>query len=101
MTADDWWSLEQTRRKMGEPKGAKAAALAFLQDLLKDGPKLAEEVLRAAAEHEISRGTLHRARESLDIKVAKRAVADGPWEWSLPAPTKKPNLVLLKRGSAE
>jgi len=101
MTADDWWFLEQARRKRGEPKGAKAAAVAFLEELLKNGPKLAEEVLQAAAEHEISRGTLHRAKESLDIRVAKRAVVDGPWEWMLPAPTKKPNLRLLKRGSAE
>jgi len=92
MTADDWWVLEQQRIKAaaGRPRGAQAEAKEFLEEFLKDGPKPAAEVLAGAAEREIRRGSLHRAKESLKIKVEKQTTADGPWVWTLPPPKQEP-----------
>jgi hypothetical protein len=79
------------------PKGARAEAMAFLEELLKDGPKLADHVLAEAAEREIRRGTLHRAKVSLGIRVEKQGgKPHGPWTWSLPADP-KPDIVLFKK----
>jgi putative DNA primase/helicase len=86
MTAQDWWMLEKSRREEKPTKSAKIQATLFLQEFLRDGSKLADEVLEEVKRREIKRGSLHRAKEALGVKVMKQTgVKHGPWVWSLPA----------------
>jgi putative DNA primase/helicase len=56
-------------------------AVAFLRDLLADGPVPAKQGKTEADEAGIASRTLDRARKTLGV-VAKRS--DGTWSWSLP-----------------
>jgi putative DNA primase/helicase len=86
MIAMDWWHSERGRRNQIEPKRAKDIAIAFLKMFLEAGPKLADEVMQAAAGEAIKRGTLQSARMELGLIVEKQpGIAHGPWRWSLPA----------------
>lgn len=60
--------------------GAVDAAGAFLREQLAGGPKLANEVIAAAAAHQVSETSLRRAKAKLGI-VARRAGKG--WEWAL------------------
>ncbi|HZU36678.1 MAG TPA: hypothetical protein VFA18_12245, partial [Gemmataceae bacterium] len=59
------------------------AATEFLQEYLKDGPKLSHDCTMAALMEGISEVTLRRAKEALGV----RSVHDGKtlcWRWQLP-----------------
>jgi hypothetical protein len=72
-----------------EERGALGEAIAFLREVLADGPMLAKTVQRQAREAQIADRTLRRARESLGIRqdtpyVKKAQTQDGQWTWELP-----------------
>jgi KaiC/GvpD/RAD55 family RecA-like ATPase len=63
-------------------RSAKEEAMAFLRDLLKDGPVPSRRVKAEAREADITEATLRRAKDALRIKSHKDG--EGPWLWSLP-----------------
>jgi len=65
-----------------EEQGAVAEAKAFLQDLLRDGPRAAREVRQEAEAAGLSWRTINRAKAPLGI-VTSKAGNRGPWVWSL------------------
>jgi putative DNA primase/helicase len=92
MSANDWCFSEKGRRNQAEPKRAKDIAMAFLEEFLSDGPKLADEVMQEASRRGVKRGTLQSARMALGLVIRKRpGEAHGPWVWSLPAEQSKPS----------
>jgi putative DNA primase/helicase len=91
MTAGEWYLLERSKLKATEPKGAKAAAMSFLSEILGDGEiHPASEILAAADELEIKRGSLHAAKVAMGIKITKLPVEDGGWVWVWPEATLEP-----------
>lgn len=64
------------------PAPARGAAVAFLRLALAEGPRLARELLTAAAAAGISRPALVRARRALGVSSRKTSVT-GAWRWSL------------------
>jgi hypothetical protein len=85
MSANDWWFSAKGLASSAEPKRALDVAISFLKEFLKGGPKLNVEVMTAANERGIRKGTLHGARLALKLVVAKQGgVPHGPWMWSLP-----------------
>jgi hypothetical protein len=69
-----------------EERGALADAIAFLRDLLTDGPCRAGDVKQKARQAGIAERTLHRAKERLKIRAERfGAVTDAHWEWRLPS----------------
>ena len=60
-------------------------AVAFLETLLRDGPRSADEIAKHANKLGITERTLRRAREELKI-VSKKDGKEG-WIWSLNKPT--------------
>lgn len=58
----------------------KSAAVAFLKDLLKDGPVPAQEVERAAADNEIASATLNRAKVGVAESFYSKSKG---WMWRL------------------
>jgi len=63
-------------------------AMAFLRQLLAEGPVEAEAVKAAARVAGISEKTLQRAKDALGVKSKNTGFGKGsPWEWYLPAGT--------------
>lgn len=60
------------------------AAVKFLEDILKDGPRLRIEIEEAAKESDVKFGTLMNAKEALNILTNKRK-GDGRSVWRLPS----------------
>ena len=67
----------------GEPN-ATDEAVDFLRDLLSRGPKKAQDCEKEAKDAGISKKTLRRAREKLEIKPRRADFKNGWWEWALP-----------------
>jgi hypothetical protein len=72
-----------------EDTSALDQAREFLQELLRDGPVLSEDVGKAMKKAGISWPTLRRAKPLAGVKSRKRrtedlASKDWPWEWYLP-----------------
>jgi putative DNA primase/helicase len=65
-----------------EERGATAEAKAFLQDLLRDGPRLARDVKREAEAAGLSWRTVERAKGPLGI-IPRKAGNAGGWSWEL------------------
>lgn len=57
----------------GAPKG-KSKAIAFLKDLLKDGPVTSDEVMARAADEEIAPATLNRAKVGIAESVYSKSM---------------------------
>ncbi|HST04132.1 MAG TPA: AAA family ATPase [Chloroflexia bacterium] len=69
-----------------EDQSVLAEGIAFLEDLLHDGPCRASEVKKHAKDAGISDRTLNAGKQKLGIKPQKRgAITDGYWEWALPS----------------
>jgi AAA domain len=76
--AEDLLSIERRER------GAELAkAVAFLEEALHEGPKLARDLTETAERAGISPTTLKRARQKLDVESTKLDFDRG-WGWSLP-----------------
>jgi putative DNA primase/helicase len=61
------------------------AAMTFLRDQLRNGPKGAKDILEAAEGEDITEGTMVRARRRLRIAVKREGFGPGgQWVWSLP-----------------
>ncbi len=58
--------------------------MAFLEELLADGPKFAKDIFAAADEENHSRKSLYRAKETLGIVASKERGKHGVWQWALP-----------------
>jgi hypothetical protein len=63
-----------------ESTGKLAQARAFLEGILRDGPRLESEIERDASQEGFSPSTLWRAKKALRIRSTKRGAA---WEWRL------------------
>ncbi len=79
MTADDL--VGSTRAEPGE-RAARTEAMAFLAEILADGPKLANECKALAKAAGISPRTLDRARKDMKIQAGKMGF-NGGWAWRL------------------
>jgi hypothetical protein len=76
--AEDLLRIERPER------GVKlASAIAFLDDELREGPKLVKELIEKAKQSGISEQTLKRARQALSVESTKLDYDRG-WSWSLP-----------------
>jgi len=64
-------------------------AKEFLLTILRDGPVPAEEVFQAAAEADISQGTLRNAKAALGVVSEKARGERGPISWRLPTDDEK------------
>lgn len=73
--------VQQDRDQEG---GALGEAVAFLRELLADGPMLGRTVKQRARDHDISEATLRRARTQLGVKWEKAKTQDGQYTWELP-----------------
>jgi hypothetical protein len=75
--------LLQPPRPSGRRRSKIAEAEAFLRTALANGERFAAEVIAEAAAVSITKDTLERARDRLDVKTDKqRGVPNGPWIWS-------------------
>lgn len=70
-----------SRARRGEPV---EDACAFLEEVLKDGPRPTKAVELQAESEGISKATLRRARERLGVKSAPGDGYQSPWQLSLP-----------------
>jgi RecA-family ATPase len=70
-----------SRARRGEPV---EDACAFLQEVLKDGPRSSKDVEKQANLEGIKQATLRRARERLGVVSRKAAEFQGAWTMSLP-----------------
>ncbi len=69
----DWTSDDLVAPRDNSAKGAKVSeAEAFLKELLADKPMDALAIIRAAEARGISKRTVQRARERLDVKIIKK-----------------------------
>jgi putative DNA primase/helicase len=70
-----------------ETGGAQGKAVAFLQEMLRDGPVAARD-LRTAAQADGHRWrSLERAKEELGVRAIRRGFGlGGMWAWQLPTP---------------
>jgi hypothetical protein len=69
-----------------DTRSAVEEAVAFLVDVLTDGPVPANEVHQEAGQAGIARRTLHRAKSKLGIKAQKMGNSghrNNPWVWAL------------------
>lgn len=71
-----------------EELSALDAAQAFLLELLKAGPVLADDVTYAAKKNGVAWATIRRAKEPAGVRVRRRQIEginarDWPWEWYL------------------
>ncbi len=58
-------------------------AVAFLSDMLRDGPVPTKELKAAAAAHGLSWRTAERAKRALGVEAVKLGMKEG-WAWKLP-----------------
>ena len=70
-----------------ETAGAQHKAVAFLQEMLRDGPVAARDLRAAAQAHGHRWRSLERAKEELGVRATKRGFGlGGTWAWQLPTP---------------
>jgi putative DNA primase/helicase len=70
-----------------ETGGAQGKAVAFLQEMLREGPVAARDLRAAAQAHGHRWRSLERAKEVLGVHATKRGFGlGGTWAWQLPAP---------------
>ena len=74
---------EAVRASHGGGEGKLSEAEAFLKDELAHGPVDADAMLAKAADANISRATLRRAKGKLKVAAVKSGFASG-WAWELP-----------------
>ena len=67
-----------------EDRSARGEAVAFLEEVLKDGPRPSKEVESLAKGRGISTGTLGRAKGHLGV-VSEKASFEGRWQMRLPS----------------
>ena len=68
----------------GDQRLAIDDAREFLEAELADGPRLADEITKAAAAGSISEMTLRRARKALGVRSKKQGFgAEGRWLWEM------------------
>ena len=97
MSADAALAALSDRREL---KTAKADAVEFLQDALRNGPRATQEVKAEAAAAGITAKSLRSAREQLGVRFSKSGMAGG-WVWSLPIlPKNTPDLAPNRNGHA-
>jgi putative DNA primase/helicase len=68
----------------GHSSSAKREAREFLQEALREGPVLQQEVIADAKANGISQRTLRRVKEDLKVQSYKARTANGGWMWELP-----------------
>jgi AAA domain len=78
------YSADQLANQGPVVSGAQAEAVAFLQDLLKDGPVYATEAEAARKAAGISDRTLDRARKRLHVQAVREGGlgSAGQWKWA-------------------
>jgi hypothetical protein len=70
-----------------EPAGARAEAISFLREELKEGPRPVRELEKAAEEAGLSWDTVKRSKSAAGARSSKLAgVKNGPWIWELSEP---------------
>jgi hypothetical protein len=77
ITEDDLLSPEPIERNSDALEDAKA----FLLDILSDGAKPVDEIMKARRQAGISKSTLERAKDALGIESHKSKVKNGGWVW--------------------
>ncbi|MGH9675490.1 MAG: bifunctional DNA primase/polymerase [Candidatus Acidiferrum sp.] len=65
-----------------ERRGKTAAAMEFIRQALRDGPRLANDIIASGREHGFKGGTLDRAKQDLGV-ASKKVALGGAWLWSL------------------
>lgn len=78
MTADDALSIGESN----DEKSDTDWAIDFLEDILRNGPVSATEIIKDSKRLGIKEKALRRAREKLNIKTKKLSFTGG-WSWSL------------------
>jgi hypothetical protein len=68
----------------GHSSSAKREAREFLQETLREGPVLQQQVIADAKANGISQRTLRRAKEDLKVESYKARTANAGWMWELP-----------------
>ena len=68
----------------GHSSSAKREAREFLQEALREGPVLQQEVIADAKANGISQRTLRRAKDDLKVQSYKARTVNGGWMWELP-----------------
>jgi putative DNA primase/helicase len=68
----------------GHSSSTKREAREFLQEALREGPVLQQEVIADAKANGISQRTLRRAKDDLKVQAYKARTANGGWMWGLP-----------------
>jgi hypothetical protein len=85
-----WHSIGPTRRalkKAAEREDQFVKAMIFLSLALYNGPRPEKEVTRFATQLGISRSTLRRASEALEIRHRRIGGRNGHVEWDMPDDT--------------
>ena len=80
------WDLAEPvnlRRLMGRPPVQKPRAVELVREQLKTGPKLASDLIAQGAEIGLSKKTIWRAGEELQVQKVQRGLSN-TIEWSLP-----------------
>lgn len=82
LDADEALQIESTHSSERE------AAKDFLLEILSNGPVAAKEIMQEAQDFEISKRTLYRAKDRLNIKSFRKGEegvqGGGVWHWELP-----------------
>lgn len=75
-------------------------ALAFLKDILAEGPVAANHVILQAQKAGVAERTLKRAKKMSGVKAVKQGFgSDSHWAWTLPSDDATDNISLLKFAS--
>jgi len=74
----------QAESGSGQSRYARREAVDFLQERLAGGPVKQKEIAEEAEANGITKGTLKRAKQDLNIKSSKGKGMDGEWVWELP-----------------
>src|SRR4051794_41011103 len=85
ITATDAMQAEAGGNKS---RHARREATEFLQERLAEGPIKQKEIAEEAEANGVTKATLRRAKQELNIKSWKEKGMDGEWMWELPAPAK-------------
>jgi putative DNA primase/helicase len=68
----------------GPSRYARREAVEFLRERLADGPVKQKDITEDADANGITKATLKRAKQELQIKSSKEKGMDGEWMWELP-----------------
>jgi putative DNA primase/helicase len=81
---------EETPKRDGDSKQATAKAVAFLLEMLKDGPVPSNEAKQRMLDADHSIRSIKNAKKELNVKSVKPSTVDGPWTWRLPREDEDP-----------